>query len=133
MRKWVRYDKVRGLLVDTIDQKKLKRKALALKQYCKENKNNQAVPIILQLFSERIERAIWGKIDKPEQVPHMLNYSELVDMNDEFMTKVGEFSYVLRGCNEISLIVGRDEFYKENSPYLKEIDGQWFVLEEFEE
>ena len=49
------------------------------------------------------------------------------------MEVTSNFIAAISGNTAIEHKVGLDEFYNNEALYLKEIEGKWYILEEFEE
>lgn len=133
MKKWVRFDKYRGVLIDTIDKSRLKKNALEFKSACLKHSDNNFVKEIYQRYSNYVHSAKSGFIVKPvDDLPSIRDIEDVVNLPKNVRSTLAELKHSLLGRPYIMFAVGIDEFYKNESSYIKCVDGEWFVFELFE-
>lgn len=132
MKKWVRFDKSRGVLIDTIDTNRLKKNAIDFESACSRYSDNNFVREIYCRYSNYVDDAKSGFIIKPvDHIPSIRDIEDVVNIPKDVRSCLASLEHSLLGRIYIRTVVGLDEFYRNESSYIKCIDGEWFVLELF--
>lgn len=133
MRKWVKFDKRRGLLVDELDEKRLRRTAVKLKEVCSNERDNIITQEVYRRYSATLLMVEKGECVTPlSRVPSLRDLQDVHNFSSSLRAALSDFDRAVLGMDAIRGMVGLDEFYNNEKDYLKYFNGDFYIYEFFE-